>query len=312
MKELFLFSVLCFLFSVFCSPFSGSAQNTPDPHRIYFISDVQEPMQVEKIISKPYRNEEATDSLYSDIIRHHPENVLLLGDLSSKGSNEKAWVPLDIFLHTLKKINTTVYAIPGNHEYMGEPKGMVVFRKHFPEKWLHGYLVNIDSVAFVMLNSNVRHLTDKELLDELKWYKSIMDSLDADQNIRGIIVCTHHPPYSNSKVVGSSEPMQRLIVPRFEQSGKSILLISGHSHNLEYFSDRTGKHFLVIGGGGGIAQPLLPMDKRIHKDLLDQNSKPLYFYLIIEKNGNSLKLIARGFKRDFRFFESEIGTLTIN
>ena len=85
-----------------------------------------------------------------------------------------------------------------------------------------------------------------------------------------------------------------------------IYFISGHSHNLEYF-DTPGKHFLVIGGGGGIAQPLFSFDQQRPKDMLNQDDKPLYFYLIIEKNGNSLKLIAKGFKRDFGFFEFDSG-----
>ena len=90
------------------------------------------------------------------------------------------------------------------------------------------------------------------------------------------------------------------------------LFISGHSHNLEYFSDSIGKHFLVIGGGGGIAQSLTSMSKRKYHDLLEQDAKPVYFYLVIEKQGSSLKLIARGFKKDFSFFESEIGRINLN
>ncbi|MCX6284038.1 MAG: metallophosphoesterase [Bacteroidetes bacterium] len=263
------------------------------------MSDVQAPMQVEKIISKAYRNEEARDSLFSNIILQHPKNLFLLGDLASKGSKEKAWAPLDTFLYSLNKIQTSVYAIPGNHEYMGKSAGMRMFTKRFPEQWLYGYFVDVDSIAIVLLNSNFKHLV-------------VMDSLDADPGIKAIIVCTHHAPYSNSKIVGSSKPVSEMIVPEFEKSKKSKLLISGHSHNLEYFSDSIGKHFLVIGGGGGIAQPLIPMDKRIYHDLLGQDLKPIYFYLVIEKNGNCLKLIAKGFKKDFNFFELEIGTLKLN
>lgn len=278
----------------------------------YLISDVQEPMSVEKIISKPYRNEEARDSLFADILRQRPDNLFLLGDLSSKGSKEKAWVPLDTFTNSLKKMSTSVYAIPGNHEYFGKSEGIREFTNRFPAQWLHGYLVNFDSVVMVMLNSNFKHLGSNELSKQLTWYKSVMDSLDADPGIKAIIVCTHHAPYSNSKVVGSSKSVADLIVPIFGKSKKSKLFISGHSHNLEYFSDSIGKHFLVIGGGGGIAQPLIPMKKRIHHDLLQQDLKPLYFYLVVEKSNNHLRLIAKGFKKDFIFFESEIGMIPLN
>ena len=279
---------------------------------IYFFSDFQAPMQVEKFISKPYRNEEARDSLFADIIHQQPKNLFLLGDMTMKGSKHKAWATLDTFLISLKKTNTSVYAIPGNHEYIGKSAGMHRFKQRFPEEWLHGYCINIDSIAIVMLNSNFDKLTKNEISKQLGWYKAAVDSLDNDPRIKTIIVCTHHAPYSNSRIVGSSLPVQDLIVPVFEKSKKSKLFISGHSHNLEYFSGYNGKYFLVIGGGGGIAQPLIPMNKRIYEDLLLQDSKPLYFYLLIEKNGHELKLITKGFKKDFRFFESEIGFIPIN
>jgi Icc-related predicted phosphoesterase len=270
-------------------------------------------LPLEKIIFKTFRNEDARDSLFSDIVLQNPENLFMLGDLTSKGSDEKAWTPLDNFLNSLKRINTKVYAIPGNHEYMMNSSAAVqMFKKHLHAEWLNGYFVNIDSIAIVMLNSNFKKLSEKELSKQLEWYKSEMDSIDADPAVKVIIVCVHHPPYSNSKVVGSSKEVQELIVPGFEKSPKSKLFISGHSHNLEYFSDSIGKHFLIIGGGGGIAQPLVPIDKRIYHDLLDQDNKPLYFYLVIERQGNCLKLISRGFKKDFRFFESGIGTITFN
>jgi predicted MPP superfamily phosphohydrolase len=305
-----LFLILVF---VACHVPFGFSQVVRNQERIYFISDVQEPLPAEKIILKAYRNEEARDSLFADLIVQHPDNLFLLGDLVSRGSVEKAWLPLDNFLCLLKGANTSTYAIPGNHEYMGRSSnGIKMFVKRFPEKWLSGYTVDIDSIAVVMLNSNFTDLSEIELSKQLIWYKTEIESLDRNPAVKIIIVCTHHAPFSNSRIVGSSKPVEDLIVPAFEKSKKSKLFISGHSHNLEYFSDSIGKHFLVIGGGGGIAQPLIPMNKRIYVDLLKQDAKPLYFYLVIEKNENRLTLIAKGFKKDFIFFESYIGTLPIN
>ena len=290
---------------------SGLSQVAPDQYRIFIISDFQAPMLAEKIFSNPYRNEEARDSLFADIILQRPKNLFLLGDMTSKGSKEKAWAPLDTFLNSLKKINTSVYAIPGNHEYMGKSAGMKMFKQRFDSQCLYGYFVTVDSITIVMLNSNFKNLSERELSQQLTFYKSVMDSLDTDQSVKAIIVCTHHAPYSNSKVVGSSKPVEDLIVPTFEKSAKSKLFISGHSHNLEYFSDSIGKHFLVIGGGGGIAQSLFPVNKGKYHDLLIQDAKPLYFYLVIEKIGKYLKIIVKGFKKDFRFFESEIGIIPL-
>jgi hypothetical protein len=305
----FFFILVLLLINISC----GFSQVVRNQQRIYFMSDVQTPLLLEKIYLKPCRNEDARDSLFADIIRQHSKNLFMLGDLVSRGSDEKAWMPLDAFLNSLNRIHAKVYAIPGNHEYIRISSiGMQMFKRRFQEEWLNGYFVNIDSVAIVMLNSNFNKLGKNELSKQLKWYKAEMDSLDSDPAIKAIIVCTHHAPYSNSKIVGSSKPVEDLIIPIFEKSTKSKLFLSGHSHNLEYFTGRNGKHFLVIGGGGGLTQPLISVNKRKYYDLVSQDAKPLYFYLVIEKKENCLNLIVRGFKEDFRFFELDIGVIPLN
>ena len=305
-------AVLCCLLMLLSGVSGGYTQSLINPNRFFFISDTQVPMFVETLILDAYRNEEARDSLFADVIRQNPRTMFMTGDLISTGSSEKAWAPTDRFLNTLNKINAKTYAIPGNHEYMVKSSwGIQKFKNRFPVNWLFGYTVTVDSIAVIMLNSNFNELSIKELGQQLSWYKSALDSLDANPAILAIFVCTHHSPYSNSKVEGCSQPVIDLIVPAFEKSKKSKLFISGHSHNLEYFSEGLDKHFLVIGGGGGIAQPLIPMNDRIHHDLLPQESKPVYFYLIVERNKNFIKLTARGFKKDFNYFYFDIGTITL-
>ncbi len=301
-----------FLFFLLFGFYSGFAQDLVNSQKICFISDFQATMAVEKIFLKGYRNTDARDSLFSDIIRSRPKNLFLTGDMVYAGSRQKAWLPLDHLLGSLTKSDTKVYVLPGNHEYMFNPStGIRNFKQRFPSEMLMGYVVSTDSISVVMLNSNFGNLSEIESSGQLKWYSAAMDSLDKDRATRTIIVCTHHAPYSNSAIVGSSESVKNLIIPAFENSKKSVLFISGHSHNLEYFAGTKGKHYLVIGGGGGIAQPLLPMDKRSNEDLLQQESKPIYFYLIIEKKGNNLKLTARGFKRDFKFFDLNVDEINL-
>ena len=78
-----------------------------------------------------------------------------------------------------------------------------------------------------------------------------MDSLDSNPGIKMILLCSHHPPYTNSKIVKPSKEVVKYFLPRFFESTKSRLYISGHSHNLEFFEKGNKKYFLVIGGGGG-------------------------------------------------------------
>jgi predicted MPP superfamily phosphohydrolase len=301
------------LFVQFVFIFSGFCQVDSYHERLFFLSDVQTPLASETIFLKPFRNKEGRDSLFADIVRQNPKTLLLLGDLTSMGSNEQAWTPLDGFLHPLHALNTDIYAIPGNHEYMATAStGIKHFTKRFPEQWLHGYCVQTDSLAIVLLNSNFNTLKKNELSQQLLWYKTTMDSLDHDPAIRAIIVCTHHAPYSNSKTVGCSRDVIEEVVPQFEKSGKAKLFISGHSHNLEYFSKGKGKYYLVIGGGGGIAQPLKDGNKTGYHDLIDQEKKPVYFYVIVERKGSGLKLSARGLNKDFKFFTLDFGEIPLN
>ena len=307
-------SLFIFLGFLFINIPPGFSQIIQDQQKIYFISDCQAPMWIEKVFSKEKGNEASTDSLFADIFRQHPKNLFMLGDHISKGSKEKSWTRVDTFLKHLNKTKTNVYAIPGNHEYMGNSsRGMKQFKKRFPEQWLFGYCVNVDSIAIVLLNSNFKELNEHELLRQLTWYKSAMDSLDSDPATKIMIVCTHHPSETYSSVVKPSQQVEETFVPRFKKSKKSKLFISGHSHNLEYFADSKGdKHFLVIGGGGGIKQPLKSVENLNYHDLLKQSEKPRFFYIVIEKNGNSLKLIAKGFRYDRRFFELNIDLLKLD
>jgi hypothetical protein len=88
------------------------------------------------------------------------------------------------------------------------------------------------------------------------------------------------------------------------------LYISGHSHNLEFFSPDSKKYFLVIGGGGGLTQPLYSGDKRLYEDLIQQDKKPVYFYLVTERRGDSLYLSVRGLQKDFSNIKTfEVGSI---
>jgi len=287
---------------------SGASNGT-----LYFLSDCQKPLLLELLHQKPYRNEEARDSLFTDLVRQKPLRVFLLGDLTSWGAHAESWKPLDSFLSRLSALNTKVSAIPGNHEYIGNAKkGISNYRMRFPACSIFGYCVGCDSLAVIMLNSNFDNLTSSEAGRQQWWYSAAMDSLERDGGVTAIIVCTHHAPYTNSTVVGWSKQVHEHFLPLFVKSSKAILFISGHSHNLEFFQPYPHKYFLVIGGGGGLAQPLRPPQKALTPDLISPNQKPLYFYAAIRRHGDSLMVTARGFRKDFGSkSELEIATIRI-
>jgi predicted MPP superfamily phosphohydrolase len=281
--------------------------------RLFFISDMQSPLVSEAIFLKPFKNREARDSLFADVMRQNPTTLFMLGDLTAEGARDKAWVPLDTFIQSLGSLKTALYAIPGNHEYWATAsRGRKNFLKRFPEEWLHGFCVKTDSLAIVLVNSNFDKLNKSEASRQLYWYSAVMDSLDHDSAIRAIIVCTHHAPFSNSKIVGCNREVEKSIVPQFKKSLKAVLFLSGHSHNLEYFSRGKRKHFLVIGGGGGVAQPLFTgSDSKFH-DLIPQERKPVYFYVIVQRDGKTLRVSARGLTKDLKFMILDFDLIDIS
>ena len=268
MYNRFIFFILSFLIQ-----FSVVAQNN-DTLKIFFISDCQAPLNVEKIRFSSNRNQEATKLLFDNIARQKPANLFMLGDITGAGSTDKKWKSVDSFIENLRKNSTSIYAIPGNHEYVYRAKkGIENFNKRFPHS-TSGYMTKIGDIGIVLLNSNFNRLSSEENLKQKEQFMQVMDSLDNNPKIKTIILCSHHSPFTNSKVVAPNSAIQKEYLPRFFASTKSKLYISGHSHNLEYFNFQD-RRFLVIGGGGGLKQPLKTGTQQEYSDLINQKDKPL-------------------------------------
>jgi predicted phosphodiesterase len=262
---------------------------------ICFISDTQTPLWTERLFLKSEKNEAATDALFNDIIKQKPTSLFILGDMVSKSSSNISWETLDKNIDSMTKLNISIFAIPGNHEYMSSnKKAMANYLQRFPLKTLHGFFDVIDSIAIIMLNSNFDNLSATEIKLQNEWYIKTMDSLNQSLSIKLIIVACHHSPFTNSTIVSPSKKVQQFFVPKYLECQKAKLFISGHSHNLEQFKYK-GKNFLVIGGGGGIEQPLKKTAKQIWKDEISNDLKPRFFYIMIEKNQGKINVIARGF-----------------
>jgi len=152
----------------------------------------------------------------------------------------------------------------------------------------------------VLLNSNFDKMTTAEVLAQDNWYSKMVEKLDKDDAIKFIIVGCHHSPYTNSKIVKPSMAVRQNFLPAFINSKKCVLFLSGHSHNFEHFNMQ-GKHFLVIGGGGGLHQPLYA--KEVSHDL-SAAYKPAFHYLVIRRFNDSLQVVSRRLKPDFSGFDN--------
>lgn len=276
--------------------------NQDDPKKeILFLSDTQAPMWVERLVLRTHQNTKATTTIFAEIIRLKPAVLYWLGDIVSLGYRNNKWRIIDQFLAKCTEVGTAVYAIMGNHDVMGRPrKGARNFQMRFPEHIPTGYVKTTDSIAVVMLNSNFSTLSVSDLIKQQTWYEQTLQELDADPAIKVVIVTCHHAPYSNSKLVGSSKLVQQRFVPSYIQSQKARLFITGHSHAFERYQFE-GKEFLVIGGGGGLRQPLNMSPSRLPD--LATPYKPLFHYLSVRREDNGLHLTSYCLRKDFSGFD---------
>jgi hypothetical protein len=277
------------------------AQSGMGNTEIDFISDTQQPLTIEEIKLRPNHNTKATAMLLADVLQHKPLALYMLGDVVAIGSSHHKWRTMDRFIDTCRKINIGVYGLLGNHDILwSRKKGEKNFQIRFPDNVNTGYVSIIDSMAIVMLNANFKKLTAVEIDKQQRWYIATVGKLDSNNAIKTIIVCCHHSPFSNSLVVGSSANVQHYFLPTFLQTAKCRLFISGHAHAFEHFK-QSGKDFLVIGGGGGLHQPLDTSAKRIPDVASDY--KPMFHYLSLQRKGDTLLLTSHFLKPDFSAVE---------
>jgi UDP-2,3-diacylglucosamine pyrophosphatase LpxH len=286
-----------FLIPVLAIGLSTTAQPT-----IAFVSDTQEPMWIEDVFLKSNQNTKATELIFNEIINQKPTDLFILGDVVALGHKEKKWKAMDTYLQRCRQEGIKVSALLGNHDVMNKSKkGEQKFQQRFPDQVRTGFTKVTDSIALVMLNSNFKKLSLKDIEVQQAWLKTELLKLDENTSIKIIVVSCHHAPYSNSKIVGSSEPVQKYFVPLFLQSTKCKLFITGHSHAFEHFK-KEGKDFLVIGGGGGIHQPL-KSENSTFRDLAP-TYKPMFHYLTMTRRGANLSIVSHSLKNDFLGFET--------
>jgi len=276
-------------------------EKTTDSTLIAFTADTQAPMWVETIWLKAHKNKTATQKIFDDILQQRPSSLFILGDVVNLGYSNKQWRPMDNYLRDFRSNNIHVNAILGNHEVMGRAKkGQQKFQSRFPNHSRTGYVQIIDSVAIILLNSNFKTLSKTENAQQISWYKSTLRKLDADSSVEFIITTCHHSPYTNSKVVKPCVAVQQKFVPPFLNSKKTRLFLSGHCHGFEHYQVE-GKDFLVIGGGGGLQQPLNHGNGMLPDLALDY--KPSFHYITIRRKRDDLELTSLHLKNDFSGFE---------
>ena len=293
-----------FLFLLFiglCVKEKSQSAPTGDSTLLAFASDTQKPMWVETLFLKANHNQQATKKIFTAFSEIKPKALFLLGDVVNLGYSNRQWKAMSGYLANLRNEGVAVHAALGNHEVMGQAKkGEAKFQTYFPDHVRTGYVNVVDSVAVILLNSNFGKLTAEENETQAKWYKQTLQELDNDPSVLFIISGCHHSPYTNSRVVGCSKEVEEKFVEPFLASKKSRLFLSGHSHNFEHYQVQ-GKDFFVIGGGGGLHQPLKTGANLLPDMCADY--KPEFHYLTVKRCADGLQVKSYELKKDFSCFD---------
>ena len=271
---------------------------------VSFVSDSQSPIFIETLRLPSNNNDRAREMIYTQLLADRPNGIFHLGDMIAFGFYESTWRSTDGFLSRASAMHIPVFPTLGNHELMIFPSyGAEEFYDRFPWYRKTGYAVHVGKLRVVLLNSNFGQLTGEERKGQLSWLDCTLSACESDTNVGAVIVCCHHSPYTNSTIVAPSKEVQDSFVPLYLRYPKCRLFLSGHSHAFEHFREG-GKDFLVIGGGGGLQQPLLTGTDRRWEDLFPRKTETrMFHYLQCRITGLGLELTVRMVRRDFSGFE---------
>ncbi len=243
--------------------------------------------------TSPFEVWRETNSIHGQLVRQvvraKPSALVLLGDQVFKGDNQDDWKFYDRMMRPVQRAQIPVFPLLGNHEYFGIDRVMMVnMSLRFPAMTYRYYVVVIDSIAFIMLDTNFDEYHRDSTASMRRWYVERLQELTADPAVRCIVTCGHHPPYTNSSIVMPDRIQQEYFVPIFLRSPKARLWLSGHVHAYEHF--RHGNvHFIVSGGGGGPRQ-FLRLDSLTHSDHDIYRGGPIrpFHYLSLSRSESSI------------------------
>lgn len=244
-----------------------------------------------QIDNPPRRDAEDNYNVVRDIFcqieKENPAFLFLLGDLVFMGNGEQYWKKFDHLISPIRVKQIPTYSILGNHEYYAFPQALhTQFFTRFPHlEYNTFYELAFKNIRILALNSNFDFLSNSDEEEQVSWYRDRLRELDEDSTVTSIIVACHHPPYSNSKLVGDDGLVQMEFVLPYMQSKKTKLFVCGHSHSYEHFMIE-GKHF-INSGGAGPRQKISQSDPA-KEDLFKGGEIRPHHYLKVNLTGDGL------------------------
>ncbi len=231
-----------------------ASSGSPGRPAVVLVGDTQRTGFAERLLLRE-QNDAECEAVMRGVADADPQLLVILGDVVAKGSDAGAWKYFDRLVAPVRSLGIPMAAVLGNHEYFGDAGAMRAavsarFTRFGPVSW---GVVRSGAIAVVLLDSNFDRLGAAAIREQDEWYAAELASLGGDDSVRFIVVCCHHPPFTNSVIVSPSPSVERRFVPPFLATAKAVLFASGHCHSFEHFRHQ-GKDLIVTGGGGGPRQ----------------------------------------------------------
>ncbi len=228
-------------------------------------------------------------ALIERVLWEHPAALFLNGDLPLRGLSED-YAVFAQETAAWRRAALPVYPALGNHEFSQCQESVCLerwwstFPQLRPRRW---YSVAVgDRLLAVALD------TDTSLLPgspQRHWLDAQLGALDS--HVRLVMIFLHHPPVADQQpdpqVSHNVRPNEAALADYLRQRAPRlrarVLVVAGHVHNYERFS-QDGVTYLVSGGGG--AAPV-----RVQREAADQYQSqdfPNYHYLRFELRADRL------------------------
>jgi len=216
---------------------------------ILVLGDTQRTFWLERLIGRE-QNEAARLALIARIAgEEHPSLLVHLGDLVVYGASEAEWQYFDRLTSPLRERGIPILPVLGNHDYWGsDAVALERARQRFPVLSPHTYYARRQQgLGLIWLDSNLEGPLAEQ---QARWFEATLGEFKREPEIRGVLVFTHHPAYTNGHGREADSYVRSTLLPAFLRSKKTVALLSAHVHGYERFSV-AGKAFIVSGGGGG-------------------------------------------------------------
>jgi hypothetical protein len=224
--------------------------------------------------------------LVAKIAAEHPDALLLTGDVPWHGGVAADYGVYHQETAAWRDGGMRVYPALGNHELAQDATaGVTNWWTEFPQlnrrRW---YAAELGDVYILALDSNLPLTAGSE---QRAWLNAQLDGLP--KQTRFAFVILHHP------VVADNGPRERhnlrpneialadYLGAKQASLHARLIVVSGHTHNYERFS-QAGITYLVSGGGGADPHPV----ERESGDQYQDKSFPNYHYIRFAFDGAKL------------------------